>query len=108
MVAIGIGTGFGVAAMDDTRTVRDLCDGNLCREQRGIDAAESATELARVSTIAFASGGALLALGAAFYFWPGGDTTEQPEQASASGLELLGAGVAPAAGGWSLEVTGAW
>lgn len=107
VVAIGIGTGFGVAAMDDTRTVRDLCDGNVCREQRGIDAAESATDLARVSTIAFASGGALLALGAAFYFWPGGDAGERPEQAG-SGLELLSAGVAPAADGWSLEVAGSW
>lgn len=108
VVAIGIGTGFGVAAMDDTRTVRDLCDGNLCREQRGIDAAESATDLARVSTIAFASGGALLALGAAFYFWPGGDAGEQPEQAAGEGLELLRAGLAPSADGWSLEVTGTW
>lgn len=108
VVALGIGTGFGVAAMDDTRTVRDLCDGNLCREQRGIDAAETATDHARVSTIAFASGGALLALGAAFYFWPGSDARERPEQAAASGWELAGAGVAPTADGWSLEVTGTW
>jgi tetratricopeptide (TPR) repeat protein len=108
VVALGLGTGFGVAAMDDTRTVRDLCDGNLCREQRGIDAAETATDHARVSTIAFASGGALLALGAAFYFWPGGESRERPEQASASGWELAGAGVAPTVDGWSLEVTGTW
>ena len=108
VVALGIGTGFGVAAMDDTRTVRDLCDGNLCREQRGIDAAETATDHARVSTIAFASGGALLALGAAFYFWPGGESRERPEQAAGSGWELAGAGVAPTADGWSLGVTGTW
>lgn len=108
VVAIGIGTGFGVAAMDETRTVRDLCDGNLCREQRGIDAAENATDLARVSTIAFASGGALLALGAAFYFWPGGDDRERAEPATASGPRVLRAGVAPAAEGWSLQVSGTW
>jgi len=105
VVALGIGTGFGFAAMDETSTMRDLCDGNLCREQRGIDAAESATKHARISTIGFASGGALLALGAAFYFWPSGERSRSAEQASAGAVS---ASLAQNQGGWSLQLSGAW
>jgi len=107
VVALGVGSGFGLAAMDDARTSRDLCDGSLCREQRGINAAEKATDHALLSTIGLASGGALLALGAACYFWLGGEPSERPEQAAAGSLEL-GAGLAPSPGGWSLELAGSW
>lgn len=105
VVALGIGAGFGFAAMAKTKTMRDLCDGNLCREQRGIDAAESATDHARISTIGFASGGVLLALGAAFYFWPSGEPAESRERASGG---TVGAGLAQNQGGWSLELGGSW
>jgi hypothetical protein len=107
VVALGVGAGFGIAAMNEARTSRDLCDGSVCREQHGIDAAEDATHHALVSTIGFASGGALLALGAACYFWLGGESSERPEQASSGGLEL-GPRVAQSAGGWSLELAGSW
>jgi hypothetical protein len=105
--AIGIGAGFGFAAIDDTHTMRRLCDGNVCREQRGIDAARSAETNARVSTIGLASGGALMALGAALYFWPSPQRSERPEQASLAGLDL-DANVYQTHGGWSLELTGTW
>jgi tetratricopeptide (TPR) repeat protein len=105
LVAVGVGAGFGVAAMDETRTVHDLCEGNVCTEQRGIDAAQKANEHALVSTIGFASGGALLALGAAFYFWFGDDAPERGEQAEAARLQV---GARQSAGGWSLELGGAW
>jgi hypothetical protein len=104
IVGLGVGAGFGFVAMDETSTMRDLCDGQLCREQRGIDAAESATTHARISTIGFASGGALLALGAAIYFWPRAERSESREQASSA----LGARVAQNQGGWSLELNGSW
>jgi tetratricopeptide (TPR) repeat protein len=107
VVALGIGAGFGIAAMQEAHTVRELCDGSVCREQRGIDAAESATEHALVSTIGFASGGALLALGAAFYFWVGGEPSERVEQASVGSL-ALGARVSQNRGGWCLELGGTW
>jgi tetratricopeptide (TPR) repeat protein len=103
VVALGVGAGFGLAAMDETSTMRDLCDRNVCREQRGIDAAESATTHARISTLGFASGGALLALGAAFYFWPSGERSESRDQASAVEARL-----AQNQGGWSLELSGSW
>jgi len=107
VAAIGIGAGFGFAAIDETHTMRRLCDGNVCREQRGIDAAESAETNARISTIGLASGGALVALGAALYFWPSTQRSERPEQASLAGLDL-DANVHQNHGGWSLELTGTW
>jgi tetratricopeptide (TPR) repeat protein len=107
VAAIGVGAGFGFAAIDDTHTMRRLCDGNLCREQRGIDAAKSAETNARISTIGLASGGALLALGAALYFWPSPARSERPEQASLAGLDL-DANVFQTPGGWSLELTVTW
>jgi tetratricopeptide (TPR) repeat protein len=105
VVALGVGTGFGIAAMKNARTSKDLCDGSVCREQRGIDAAGKATDHALVSTIGLASGGALLALGAAFYFWLGEQPSERPEQASAGRLQL---GAQLAQGGGSLELGGSW
>lgn len=105
IVALGVGAGFGVAAMNETRTVRDLCDGNVCSEQRGIDAAESANGHAAISTIGFAAGGGLLALGAAFYFWIGDESSERPKQSSRPGLQL---GVNDRRGGFELELGGSW
>jgi hypothetical protein len=105
VVAVGVGAGFGIAAMNEARTSRDLCSGTVCREQRGIDSAEDATHHALISTIGFASGGALLALGAACYFWLGGDAPERPEQAATGHLEPR---LSQSAGGWSLELGGSW
>jgi tetratricopeptide (TPR) repeat protein len=107
VVGIGIGAGFGIAAMAEAHTARRLCDGNVCREQAGIDAAESATQHARVSTIGFASGGVLLALGAALYLWGGAGPSERVEPASVGSL-ALGARVSQNTGGWSLELNGSW
>jgi hypothetical protein len=87
--------------------MRDLCDGNVCSEQRGIDAAESASDHATISTIGFASGGALLAFGAAFYYWLGAGPSETPKQVSDTGLRL-GAQVGQVPGAFALELGGSW
>lgn len=105
IVAVGVGAGFGIAAMSEAGTARDLCDGNQCQTQRGVDAAHSASDHATLSTIGFASGSALIALGAAFYFWLAPDRDE-PMQASLAGLEL-GASLSPG-GSWSVEAGGSW
>jgi hypothetical protein len=107
VVALGVGAGFGIAAVRETKTMRDLCDGTVCREQRGIDAAESATSHATISTIGFASGGALLALGAAFYFWLGADSSERPNEASDRRL-WLNAGAGSSQSPFALELGGSW
>ena len=105
VVALGVGTGYGIAAMNETETVRDICPNNVCSEQRGIDAADSASDHATVSTIAFASGGALLALGAVCYFWLGDRPGDAPRQTARQGLQLA---VGQRPGGLALELGGAW
>jgi tetratricopeptide (TPR) repeat protein len=109
VVALGVGTGYGIAAMRETETVRDVCPNNVCSAQRGIDAADSASDHATVSTIAFASGGALLALGAVCYFWLGDSSdsprSDRPDSASAAGLRLA---IGQRPGGAALELGGAW
>lgn len=105
VAAVGVGAGFGVAAMDEARTVHDLCDGNVCSGQRGIDAAEKANDHAFISTIGFASGGALLALGATFYFWLGNEPSERGKQAAGERLQLA---ARQNRDGWSFELGGSW
>jgi tetratricopeptide (TPR) repeat protein len=107
VVALGVGTGFGVAALSETNTARDLCEGRVCQEQRGIDAAASASDHAAVSTVALVSGGALVAIGAALYFLLGDDPPEAPLPAPKSGVEL-GARLSPALGGVSVGLGGSW
>jgi tetratricopeptide (TPR) repeat protein len=107
VVAIGVGAGFGIAAMRETQTMHDLCEGNVCSEQRGIDAAESASDHATISTIGFVSGGALLAFGAAFHYWLGSEPSESPKQASDAGLRL-GAHMGRNPGAFGLELGGSW
>jgi hypothetical protein len=108
IVALGVGTGFGIAALHERQTMRDLCDNSVCSEQRGIDAAASASDHAALSTIAFASGGALLALGAAFYFWLGDEPSESPRQASETSDPHLRLGAGATLGGLALELGGTW
>lgn len=105
VVALGVGAGYGIAAMNETETVRDICPNNVCSEQRGIDAADSASDHATVSTIAFASGGALLALGAVCYFWLGDGPADTRERTSSNGLQLA---VGQRPGGLALELGGTW
>jgi hypothetical protein len=105
VVALGVGTGFGIAAMGETKTVNDLCEDNVCSEQRGIDSAQRARDHAAVSTIGFASGGALLALGAVLYFWVGAESSPSlaPEPNPSLGARLTGT-----PGGFAVELGGSW
>lgn len=105
VVALGVGTGFGIAAMGERDTINDLCQGNVCREQRGIDSARRAREHAAVSTVGFASGGALIALGAVIYFWLG---DESPAPLAPERGVALDAGVSGLPGGFALELGGSW
>jgi hypothetical protein len=63
LVSIGIGAGFGVAALSDASTAREYCDGDVCSSQRGVDAVHSATKNADIATVGFVLGGALVAAG---------------------------------------------
>lgn len=68
LVGLGLGAGFGVAALSDAGTARDYCTGNRCSSQRGVDAAHAASKNADIATASFAVGGSLLAAGVAL-FW---------------------------------------
>lgn len=105
VIALGVGTGFGIAAMGEKNTVNDLCENRVCSDQRGIDSAESARNHAAVSTIGFASGGALLALGAVLYFWVGDEPSAPlaPEPSPS-----LAARLTQTPGGFALELGGSW
>jgi tetratricopeptide (TPR) repeat protein len=66
VVGVGVGAGFGLAAMSHANTAHDSCTGNDCTSQHGVDAAHSAHDDATISNLGFATGGALLVTGAAF------------------------------------------
>lgn len=68
VAGVAVGTGYGLSALSESDTVDEYCDGNACRAQRGVDAANSATDKAFVATLGFAVGGALVATSAALFF----------------------------------------
>jgi tetratricopeptide (TPR) repeat protein len=81
LVGIGLGAGFGVAALSDASTARESCDGNICSSQRGVNAARSASESANIATVSFALGGTLLAAGVALLWLDRGDTSVRESDA---------------------------
>lgn len=91
VVGLGIGAGFGWAAMSKAKTADDLCDGNACSSQQGVDATNAARHDATLSTIGFAAGGALLATGVALFILGGDQGTERGAESRGSphaGLDL--------------------
>jgi hypothetical protein len=79
VATLGAGAGFGLAAMSKARTANELCDGNDCTSQRGVDAANSAERSATISNIGFAAGGGLLLTGLTL-FLIGGEESAQRER----------------------------
>jgi hypothetical protein len=81
LVSIGIGAGFGVAALSDASTAREYCDGDVCSSQRGVDAVHSATKSADIATVSFALGGALVAAGGLLLWLDDGPSTSHADSA---------------------------
>ena len=84
LVGVGIGLGFGLAATSAPEEAEGDCEGDACAEQHG-DAAHATGADADVGVIGFAVGGALLALGTAFWLLA---DAEQDQPASVSALEV--------------------
>jgi hypothetical protein len=61
---IALGAGAGIVAMREGDVVEATCDGNRCRSERGLRAADDANRAAMVSTVSWATGGALAVVGA--------------------------------------------
>jgi hypothetical protein len=71
VASIATGAGFGFAAKAKADVAHNLCDGDQCRSQRGIDAAHRASDMALVSTAGFIAGGALVLGGVALLVFGG-------------------------------------
>jgi tetratricopeptide (TPR) repeat protein len=69
LVGVGIGSYFGVRAYQKNRDAKDdyRCSGDVCLDPGGLSLTDEARDQARLSNIAFAAGGGLLALGIVIY-----------------------------------------
>ncbi len=77
-VAVAIGAGFGFAAMGDASRAKELCAGNACTTQEGVDKAERAKVEGTLSTFTLGIGAAVAVGGALLLFLsPDADASEQ-------------------------------
>ena len=68
MVALGVGTVFGLKAMSNADDARAICPKGVCNSEQGATAASDAESQAKVSNISFALGAAAVATGVVLYF----------------------------------------
>jgi serine/threonine-protein kinase len=68
IVGIGIGSFFGVQAMNQENDAKTHCRTDTYCTQQGVDLGNAAKTSATVSTVAFIAGGAALAAGVVLYF----------------------------------------
>jgi len=67
LVGIGFGTYFGLRAISKNSDAKELCDGAVCRDPRGVDLTDEAREAATISNITFGVGLAALVGGSVLY-----------------------------------------
>jgi len=67
VVALGVGTYFGLKAISNAGHARDLCPNGHCGDQSGETAADHAHTQATISNVAFVLGAAAVATGAVLY-----------------------------------------
>jgi serine/threonine-protein kinase len=68
IAALGVGTGFGIAAINNADKSRDLCPNGQCHDPAGQTAADHAHTQATISNVSFILGGAAVATGVVLYF----------------------------------------
>jgi hypothetical protein len=78
---LAVGTVFGLSAKSDADIANQECDGNACRSQAGVDAANDASNKANVSTVAFIAGGALTTIGVVLLLSGGSSAPAQHDTA---------------------------
>jgi hypothetical protein len=77
VLGLGLGTYFGVRAISKNSDAEGFCnDDNLCAQQ-GLDLTAKAKKDATASNIAFAAGGALVALGGVVFLSSGSSSSER-------------------------------
>lgn len=85
IVGVVSGTVFGLRSMSKHDDADPYCNGGACRDQRGVDALESARTAGNWSTASFIVGGVGLGAAAALWFWP---TRESDTQLAVGPLSL--------------------
>jgi tetratricopeptide (TPR) repeat protein len=102
LAGLGVGAGFGLAAKSAADEASDLCDGNACRTQHGVDVSEDALRSATIATIALSAGGGLAALGLTFVLAgrSSGDDSRDSAKAWVAPVVASGGGGAALAGRW--------
>jgi hypothetical protein len=101
LVGLGIGSSFGIVALDRNSKSKDQCrpgDASLC-SPRGVKLRSDAQSAATVSTVAFAAGGTLLAAG--FVLW-----LTTPSNAERNASVSLSTSLTPV--GPAVELGGRW
>jgi len=89
--SLAVGTVFGLAAKSDADTAKELCNGNDCVDQSGVEAAKDASKKATISTVSFVAGGALTVVGAVLLV-SGSRTTPEHDTAGLSFTPYFGPG----------------
>ncbi|HWP05281.1 MAG TPA: hypothetical protein VNN72_06040, partial [Polyangiaceae bacterium] len=88
LVGIGLGTYFGLRAIDKEKQADEKCSPTLCQEAADFESSDQAHSAATGSTISFIAGGALVAAGAVVFF-------TAPSKSSSVGLSpVVGPGFA--------------
>jgi hypothetical protein len=68
VVALGVGSIFGLKAISNADEAREICPKGVCSEEQGEQAASDAHTQAKISNICFALGAAAVATGVVLYF----------------------------------------
>jgi len=68
VVALGVGSYFGLKAISNADEARETCPNGLCNDQEGETAANDAHTQATISNVCFVLGAAAVATGAVLYF----------------------------------------
>lgn len=102
VVGLGLGSAFGMLARSHANTAHQMCDGNVCRTQEGVDAAKAGQRDATISNVGFAAGTTLLLTGVVLYVTGGEHRSENTESAR------LHLGPRAETDAWAMELGGTW
>lgn len=75
VAGLGVGAGYGLAAMSRHDDAQKACPGATCSDQRGVDLWSSTHTAGTISTVAFIAGGVALAGGAVLWLTGKPETT---------------------------------
>lgn len=68
LVGVGFGSYFGLRAISKNSDAKELCDGSVCHDRRGVELTDDARSSATISSVAFGVGLSALVAGGVLYF----------------------------------------